>query len=859
MENLNAHNPIVKMKIIRGNFRERRNFSPVLVVIALISLWLTPLRSMGQWVTLANPNWNITLTDYGYSDFLLDNTPGFEGREYLSGEWGAAVGYQMPGGTNVAPMWLEPQFVFPNWTTHSTFSVVTPLTQIGVNADGLPIAESVIANAQVEITLRFEMIDTVVGTPMGTRPASSTNSPTFLHSNRYVMKQTATIRNIAGASLLNVQFFQLLHGLNSQRGVLDDRFYIGPLGDFQYDTTLSGVDPWAVGVGSSSAGLEDFIGFHAMTPPSAHEIGHYGIEGNGVDDHSIGKPSDGVHLSIENNWQSAPFNTRQGMDQFAPAKLWVAGAQRWDLGNLAAGQSVSHDVILSILTGTKVSTGTNSSGGCNGGSSVPGGLDYEFESVESEGSCFGKFSRADDDELAIRVANGEFSDLTFPTPGKPAQVWEVEFNGTYSGSINLNFGYDATLLPVGFNESTLAIYHNTGGAWQKLAGTVNPVNNTISVSSGSLGAFALGVDSVTSFTVSASAAPAGSGTTTGAGTYAQGSSASLLASPNAGYVFANWTMGGTVVSTSPNLNFLVNSNLALVANFTSVGGGSNTITITSLPANGGTTSGSGAYAPGSGVTVTATPSAGYKFSKWVESGVVVSTSASYTFTMAGDRTLVAKFKPVYVVAVTAVPANGGELEVDPFYEFGELAKLKATPNDGYCFVNWTQNGVPVSTDRNFSFTVTGNRDLVGTFALGKRIDVLAEPLSAGSVSGGGVHPTGSPVTVQATTQEGYIFVNWTENGTPVSSSTSYSFNTTASRALQANFIALPRVTPSAGASGTVVVTWPVGATGWILQESAGLNPANWTNSTAPITVVDGQNRVTVNSPPGELFFRLAHP
>ena len=30
-----------------------------------------------------------------------DNTPGFQGREYLSGEWGAAVGYQSNGGATM--------------------------------------------------------------------------------------------------------------------------------------------------------------------------------------------------------------------------------------------------------------------------------------------------------------------------------------------------------------------------------------------------------------------------------------------------------------------------------------------------------------------------------------------------------------------------------------------------------------------------------------------------------------------------------------------------------------------------------------------------------------------------------------
>ena len=67
---------------------------------AALALLLGSGPAFGQGgLTLANPHWNITLTDFGYSDFLLDNTPGFEGREYLSGEWGAAVGYQVSGGT----------------------------------------------------------------------------------------------------------------------------------------------------------------------------------------------------------------------------------------------------------------------------------------------------------------------------------------------------------------------------------------------------------------------------------------------------------------------------------------------------------------------------------------------------------------------------------------------------------------------------------------------------------------------------------------------------------------------------------------------------------------------------------------
>lgn len=829
-----------------------------LLLLAALALMSSPHRVAAQTISLANPHWNITLSDFGYSDFLLDNTPGFEGREYLSGEWGAAVGYQIADRPVTLPEWLEPQFLFPDWTTRSRFRVVTPLTQTGLNADGLPIAQSIIDNRDVEITLRYEMLDTVIGTPMGTKPASATGDATFLLSDRYVLKQTCSIKNISGAAMINVQFFQLLHGLQSQRGLYDNRPHAGPLSEFRYDVTQAGVDAAAVGAGSSSAGLEDFIGFHASATPSAYEVGYFGIEGNGVDDHALGKPSDGVHLSIEDNWQSPPYSARLGTDNFAPPQRWVAGAQRWNLGALAPNQSAALDVLLTLRTGTRVIAGTGSSGGCNGGASVPGGVDYKFEDVTSEGSCFAKYSKADENEIAVHVAAGEFTPFTFLTPGGPAQVWEMEFSGAFSGSAALTFGYDATVLPAGFDETALALYQFTGDTWLKLASAVDTVTHTIAVNTTNLSVFALGVDALNTFNVTASAAPANSGVITGAGTYAEGASVTLVATANAGYVFSNWTENAVVVSASPSHTFIVHAGRALVANFALVGTG-RAITTSALPSNGGSTSGDGEYAIGSSATVVATPNAGYKFSKWLVNGVEVSTAPNYTFTVTGHRALVAKFKPVYSMIVSADPVEGGDVEADPVYEFGELARLKAKPNRGYSFVNWTQNGVSVSDDEIYQFNVTGNRTLVAHFALGHLIRVSAEPVNGGVASGGGVYAPGANVIVEASAYPGYVFLNWTENGDPVSASASYSFTSDASRTLIANFIAQSGLSAVRSAPGVLTLSWPAGATGWTLQESDDPSPGSWVDSTGPVTIQGNQKQVTVSPLSGRRYFRLTHP
>ena len=99
----------------------------LLTVVAVTGFLTIQVLAQAQQLQLANPNWNITLTDFGYADLLFDNTPGFEGREYLSGEWGAAVAYEA-GGTTVGPQWLEPNFIYPDWMTNSAFHVVSSLT-----------------------------------------------------------------------------------------------------------------------------------------------------------------------------------------------------------------------------------------------------------------------------------------------------------------------------------------------------------------------------------------------------------------------------------------------------------------------------------------------------------------------------------------------------------------------------------------------------------------------------------------------------------------------------------------------------------------------------------------------------------
>ena len=212
-------------------------------------------------------------------------------------------------------------------------------------------------------------------------------------------------------------------------------------------------------------------------------------------------------------------------------------------------------------------------------------------------------------------------------------------------------------------------------------------------------------------TIATSASPVAGGSTTGDGVYDNGTHVTVVATHSPGYAFVNWTEGGVEVSDSAVYPFTVNADRTLVANFVPT----YTVATSASPAAGGTTSGDGTFNGGTSVTVTATPNAGYAFVNWTEGDAVVSASASYTFTIGADRTLVANFVPTYTVATSASPTAGGSTNGDGTFNGGTSVTVTATPSSGYVFVNWTEGGAVVSSSASYTFTLGSDRTLVASF------------------------------------------------------------------------------------------------------------------------------------------------
>ena len=338
-----------------------------------------------------------------------------------------------------------------------------------------------------------------------------------------------------------------------------------------------------------------------------------------------------------------------------------------------------------------------------------------------------------------------------------------------------------------------------------------------------------------SYTITATANPTAGGTVSGGGTYNHGATCNLTASANPGYTFVNWTEGGTQVSTNPSLSFTVTSNRTLVANFQQQ---SYTITATANPVAGGNVSGGGTFTHGASCTLTATANSGYTFVNWTEGGTQVSTNPSLSFTVTSNRTLVANFQlQSYTITATANPAAGGNVSGGGTYNHGASCNLTATANPGYTFVNWTEGGTQVSTNPSLSFTVTSNRTLVANFQQQSyTVTATAQPAAGGTVSGGGTFTHGASCTLTATANSGYTFVNWTKNGTQVSTSANYTFTVTESAAYVAHFstqsyIITAEADPAAGGTVSGGGGYDYGdACTLVATANAGYTFVNWTKN-----------------------------
>lgn len=237
----------------------------------------------------------------------------------------------------------------------------------------------------------------------------------------------------------------------------------------------------------------------------------------------------------------------------------------------------------------------------------------------------------------------------------------------------------------------------------------------------------------------------GPGTVTGGGSYLTGTTVTLTAAADADGGFIGWEDG----TTAAVREVAVEADATYTATFVYLA----VVTAVSADSATGTVSGGTTVMPGTSVTVTATPAAGYDFISWSDGTATVSKEAAYTFTAQTSVSLTATFAiHPYTISVGRNLGAGGTVEGSGKYLYGEQATVTATVNEGYSFAGWYTGDRAVSSAAAYTFTVTGDLSLVAHYTVPHLSDFTFTS-SAPTIAGGT-----ETVTLTGTPGEGAIEV-----------------------------------------------------------------------------------------------------
>ena len=345
-------------------------------------------------------------------------------------------------------------------------------------------------------------------------------------------------------------------------------------------------------------------------------------------------------------------------------------------------------------------------------------------------------------------------------------------------------------------------------------------------------------------TVSVTCNPTEGGTITGGGTYEQGQSCTLTATANEGYTFTNWTENGSQVSTNATYTFTVNADRTLVANFTYNGGGDHAYVDLGLPSGLlWATCNVGADNPEDygdyfawGETQ---PKDYYNWSTYQYCNGNYNTLTKYcndsyngyngftdnlTTLLPEDDAATANWGSDWRMPTQAewqelyqntthtwttqngvngrlfTAPNGNSLFL-PAAGYRDYSSLDGAGSDGGFWSSSLYTDLPDNAWGFYffsgNFSVSGSDRYYGLSVRGVRsasqnnsfsIDAASNPDEGGTVTGAGTYDEGSTCILMAIANEGYTFINWTENGVEVSAQATYSFTVTSNRNLVANFV-----------------------------------------------------------------------
>jgi hypothetical protein len=194
---------------------------------------------------------------------------------------------------------------------------------------------------------------------------------------------------------------------------------------------------------------------------------------------------------------------------------------------------------------------------------------------------------------------------------------------------------------------------------------------------------------------------------TGGGTYNEGTTVTLTATPANGYHFTQWNDGNT----NATRTITVTADATYIANFEINAPNQYTITVQSANPTMGTVSGGGTYNAGTNVTISATANSGYHFTQWNDGN----TNATRTITVTGNATYIASFEAdapaQYTITVQSANPTMGTVSGGGTYNAGTSVTISAMANSGYHFTQWNDG----NTNATRTIIVNGNATYIASF------------------------------------------------------------------------------------------------------------------------------------------------
>ena len=391
---------------------------------------------------------------------------------------------------------------------------------------------------------------------------------------------------------------------------------------------------------------------------------------------------------------------------------------------------------------------------------------------------------------------------------------------------------------------------------------------------------------VPSYLITVDRWPSMGGHVGGGGNYNAGASVTVTALPSLGYSFIAWLDGGaTPVSTSLNYTFNATANRLLVAQFAQQPLAATFDFDTGTPPcwPGQTMPGAQSH---SGLTAFFTARTGFWSIQddvyyWIPldfaGNFLYPSNFGSTLTIGFDQPLTdlkldfctaeisADYDVASLVRITAYQGSvAGPLVgsasaqgewISGAYPEGAVSFSSATPFDVVTIDFPYQPNYPISGIL-FVDNIIAVRAPVPTATL----SADAFPPEGGMIYGAGTYPAGTPVTLEAVANDGWVFSHWEENLLPAGTSPILDLVLDADRSLTAVFAPVLAVAYDAQADPAVVtLSWPWPAAGYVLREKEMTTGAVWLDSTLPVQVVGGRNvaQAPVN-PDRKVTFLLWH-